>query len=101
MPPGDRTRDHVITRADGGTNELGNLRLAHAQCNVDRGNWDGGGVARLEAELMARVDAVGELFRRVAREEVEYVVEQAQTTRPMRWDREIPMSPGPVSMITR
>lgn len=31
------TRDHVVPRAHGGTDELGNLRAAHNQCNMSRG----------------------------------------------------------------
>jgi hypothetical protein len=36
--PGSGTVDHVVPRSRGGTDEPGNLRLAHRRCNVRRGN---------------------------------------------------------------
>lgn len=35
--PGADTADHVIPYADGGTDDIGNLRPAHEQCNKSRG----------------------------------------------------------------
>lgn len=32
------TLDHVVPRAQGGTHDLGNLKLAHQRCNNLRGN---------------------------------------------------------------
>jgi 5-methylcytosine-specific restriction endonuclease McrA len=32
------TFDHVVPRSDGGLDHLTNLRLAHQQCNNERGN---------------------------------------------------------------
>lgn len=32
------TRDHLIPRARGGSDDIGNLRAAHHQCNRDRGD---------------------------------------------------------------
>ena len=31
--------DHVVLVCEGGTNDLGNLRLAHLGCNMARGGW--------------------------------------------------------------
>lgn len=35
--PGCFTRDHVIPRSRGGTDDIGNLRPAHHRCNSQRG----------------------------------------------------------------
>ena len=37
---GADTLDHIIARADGGTDELENLRPAHRSCNSSRGRRD-------------------------------------------------------------
>lgn len=34
----DATRDHIIAKADGGTEAIFNLKLAHDWCNQDRMN---------------------------------------------------------------
>jgi hypothetical protein len=31
--------DHIVLVTNGGTNDLGNLRLTHLGCNMDRGGW--------------------------------------------------------------
>lgn len=36
--PRAMTLDHIITRKDGGTNKLDNLKLAHRSCNGNRSN---------------------------------------------------------------
>lgn len=36
--PGATTPDHIIPRSKGGTNDIANLRPAHASCNYSRGN---------------------------------------------------------------
>ena len=36
--PMSRSRDHVIPRAAGGPDTIGNKRLAHRKCNCDRGS---------------------------------------------------------------
>ena len=35
--PAYGTRDHVNPRSEGGSDDLGNLRLAHKSCNEERG----------------------------------------------------------------
>jgi 5-methylcytosine-specific restriction endonuclease McrA len=37
LDPGFGTRDHVNPKADGGSDDLANLRLAHRSCNEARG----------------------------------------------------------------
>jgi 5-methylcytosine-specific restriction endonuclease McrA len=36
MKPDDRTIDHILELKNGGTNDMGNLRLAHKLCNSNR-----------------------------------------------------------------
>ncbi len=40
VAPRKRSLDHVIPKSKGGTNDIGNLRLAHKSCNGRRGNDD-------------------------------------------------------------
>lgn len=35
---GKANRDHIVPVSDGGTNHSSNLRLAHYECNIRRGN---------------------------------------------------------------
>ena len=41
------TFDHVVPRSQGGSDEVGNLRLAHYACNLVRG--DGNGSKRVDS----------------------------------------------------
>lgn len=48
----DVTIDHIIEQADGGTDEISNLRLAHARCNAARNSHEAG-VAGYEKQIGA------------------------------------------------
>lgn len=53
---GEATRDHVIPFAQGGTGGWDNIRLAHEQCNLLRGNPSSDAVVR--DVILSRVDVV-------------------------------------------
>jgi 5-methylcytosine-specific restriction endonuclease McrA len=65
---GGATVEHIIPRSAGGTNDLLNLGLTHAQCNYEKGiHWD-------EPKR-----------RRGRQKEYEYLVMRLLTTRRARW----------------
>ncbi len=50
--------EHIVPRALGGGNDLGNLGITHTRCNGEKGrNWDSGKRARAQPERYAEIVA--------------------------------------------